>query len=147
MDVHDDLRLDGRFFNIHAEGRRVRDPLVLGLQWMIDFDKERFAGCNALKRRRAQGLRKKIIGIAAESGCEGLKDGAWIYYQGAAVAEVVASSFSWMLNQPVGLAVFPIELAFSGLAFRLGAPDGSVVRSISMPPIMPKSLTVKLDEM
>jgi glycine cleavage system aminomethyltransferase T len=147
VDVHDDLRLDGRFFNIHAEGRRVRDPLILGLQWMIDFDKEKFAGCDALKRRRAQGLQKKIIGIAAESGCEGLKDGARIYHQGEAVAEVVASSFSWALNQPVGLAVFPIELAFSGLAFRLGAPDGPVVRSISMPPIMPKSLNVKLDEM
>jgi len=40
VDVHDDLRLEGRFFNIHAEGRRVRDRVVLGLQWMIDFQKD-----------------------------------------------------------------------------------------------------------
>jgi hypothetical protein len=33
------------------------------------------------------------------------------------------------------------------LEFRVGSAAGAVVRSISMPPIMPKSLTVKLDEM
>jgi len=38
-------------------------------------------------------------------------------------------------------------LAYSGLSFRLGTADGPAVKTISMPPIMPKSLTVKLDEM
>jgi hypothetical protein len=52
-----------------------------------------------------------------------------------------------VLNRRLALAVFPVELAYSGLSFRLGASDGQVVKSISMPPIMPKSLTVKLDEM
>ncbi len=147
VDVHDDLRLDGRFFNIHAEGRRVRDPLVLGLQWMIDFEKDRFAGSEAIKQRRTAGLKKKIIGVSAETGCDALADGARIFHDGKQVAEVVAAATSWTLNQPIGLAVFPVELAYSGLSFRLGAPEGPVVHSISMPPIMPKSLTVKLDEM
>ena len=93
MDVHDDLRLEGRFFNIHAEGRRVRDPLVLGLQWMIDFDKDAFRGCEAIKRRRAAGLKQKIIGVAAEPGCEALQTGAAIFHEGRPVAEVVASWF------------------------------------------------------
>ena len=141
VDVHDDLRLEGRFFNIHAEGRRVRDPLVLGLQWMIDFQKESFAGSTAIKRRRTEGLRHKVIGLAAEDGCTALQDGARIYHEGRAVADVVASCFSYILGQPLGLAVFPVALAYAGLAFRLGAPDGPVVRSISMPPIMPKSFT------
>jgi aminomethyltransferase len=145
VDVHDDLRLDGRFFNIHSEGRRVRDPLVLGLQWMIDFDKEKFAGSAAIHRRRADGLRQKIIGLAAESGGS-LADGTKVYHARQAVAEVVAGCFSYSLNQSVGLAVFPIDLAYAGLTFQLGDPNGSVAHSISMPPIMPKSLTVKLDE-
>jgi len=147
MDAHDDLRLEGRFFNIHAEGLSVRDPLVLGLQWMIDFDKENFRGCEAIKRRRAQGLQKKIVGVAAEHGCNQLVTGAHIFHDGRAVAEVVADAFSVVLEQPLGLAVFPVELAYSGLAFRLAAAGGPAVRTISMPPIMPKSLTVKLDEM
>jgi hypothetical protein len=63
------------------------------------------------------------------------------------VAEVVTSCFSHLLGQPVGLAVFPIDLAYSGLTFQVGSAQGPELRTISMPPIMPKSLTVKLDEM
>jgi len=147
VDVHDDLRLEGRFFNIHAEGRRVRDPLVLGLQWMIDFEKERFLGCAAIRSRRAAGLHRKLIGLAAEPEEDALRGGARVFHDGAPVAEVVASSFSALLNRRLALAPFPIALAYSGLPFRLGAPDGPVVRSISLPPILPKSLSVKLDEM
>ena len=147
VDVHDDLRLEGRFFNIHAEGLRVRDPLVLGLQWMIDFDKEKFRGSEAIKGRRAQGLQKKIVGVAAERNCSQLVTGTPIFHDGRAVAEVAADCISFVLDQRLGLAVFPTELAYSGLSFHLASADGPPVRTISMPPIVPKSLTVKLDEM
>jgi aminomethyltransferase len=147
VDAHEDLRLTGRFFNIHAEGLRVRDPLVLGLQWMIDFEKEKFRGSAAIQQRRAAGLRHKIIGLAAEPGCDQLKTGARIYSEGQLVAETVADGYCPELNQRLGLAVFPVELAYAGLEFQHGDPAGPLVRSISMPPIMPKSLTVKLDEL
>jgi len=147
VNAHDDLRLEGRFFNIFREGRSVRDPLPLGLQWMIDFDKENFNGSAAIRQRRSAGLKQKVIGIAAESGCAALRDGAQIFHEGRQVGEVVADCQSYVLNQLLALALFPVELAYASLPFRLGTPDGPVVRSISMPPIMPKSLTVKLDEM
>ena len=147
VDVHDDLRLEGRFFNIQAEGLRVRDPLVLGLQWMIDFDKEAFTGRDALHQRRAAGLRRKIVGMAAEPGENGLVTGAHIFHADEPAGNVVANCFSVVLNRPLGLAVLPSELAYAGLSFCLGAADGPSVKTISMPSIMPKSLTVKLDEM
>ncbi len=147
VDVHDDLRLEGRFPNIQAEGLRVRDPLVLGLQWMIDLDKEKFHGRDAIRERRAGGLRRKIVGLAAEPGSDGLLIGARVFHAGEPVGEVVADCHSYVLNRRLALAVFPVELAYSGLSFRLGAADGPVVKTISMPPIMPKSLSVKLDEM
>ena len=147
VDIHDDLRLEGRFFNLHAEGQRVRDPLALGLQWMIDFDKESFLGGEAIKRRRADGLKRKIVGVATEPGGEALQAGAKIFHEGQPVAEVVASCHSFVLGHRLGLALFPRELAYSGLSFHLAASDGPVVRTISMPPILPRSLTVKLDEM
>lgn len=145
-DVHQDLRLEGRFFNIHAEGRRVRDPLVLGLQWMIDFEKERFHGAEAIRQRRSEGLKRKIVGIAVDAGSPEPAAGETIFEGGGAVAEVVAHCTSHVLGHPIGLAVFPVALAYSGLEFRRGAADGPPVRTISMPPIMPASLKVKLDE-
>ena len=47
--------LEGRFFNIHAEGLRVGDPLTLGLQWMMDFEKIDYRGAAAILKRRATG--------------------------------------------------------------------------------------------
>jgi len=146
-DAHDALRLEGRFFNLFREGERVRDPLPLGLQWMIDLEKENFSGSAAIKERRAAGLKQKIIGLAADTGCTTLQTGTKIFHDGKAVGEVVTDCISYVLNQPLALGLLPLEIAFSGLEFRVGSAAGAVVRSISMPPIMPKSLTVKLDEM
>ncbi|MGA2140628.1 MAG: glycine cleavage T C-terminal barrel domain-containing protein [Verrucomicrobiia bacterium] len=144
FDVHNDLRLEGRFFNIHAEGARVRDPLVLGLQWMVDFEKEKFGGAAAINRRRAEGLNQKIVGVAVEPGNRELAVGAKIIEGGQVIGEVVADCFSGVLNRQIGLAVLPVAWAYSGLTFRL--ESGEPVQTISMPPIMPKSLKVKLDE-
>lgn len=146
-DAHDALRLEGRFFNIFREGERVRDSLPLGLQWMIDFEKEKFLGRDAILQRRTAGLKQKVIGLAAAEGCRELTTGAPIFSAGRPVGEVVTHGLSHVLNRPLGLGLFPVELAYAGLEFRVGSPDGAVIRSISMPPIMPRSLTVKLDEM
>jgi aminomethyltransferase len=144
FDIHNDLRLEGRFFNIHAEGRRVRDPLVLGLQWMVDFEKEKFIGADPLKARRAAGLKQKIVGVAAEPGNRELPVGAKILESKEVLGEIVADCFSHVLGRQIGLAVLPVAWAYSGLTFRLAS--GATVQTISMPPIMPKSLKVKLDE-
>jgi aminomethyltransferase len=144
VDVHDCLRLEGRFFNIFAEGARVRDPLALGLQWMIDFDKEAYVGREPILARRSGGITRKIVGVRSD---ETIPVGASIFHGAEAVAEVVASCRSYALNAGVALALFPTELAFSGLDFSLGDSEGSKATTISMPPIQPRSLTVKLDEM
>jgi len=146
VNIHQDLRLEGRFFNIHAEGARVRDPLVLGLQWMMDLEKEKFSGAEAIKARRAAGLTNKIVGFAAEPGQAAAAIGAKLFQDGKEVGEVVAGCFSHVLDRHIGLAVLPMAIAYSGLDFQIGAANGAMVRTISMPPIMPKSLKVKLDE-
>lgn len=146
LDIHNDLRLEGRFFNIFEEGLKVKDPLQLGLQWMIDFEKEGFRGSDKIMGRRSQGLQKKIIGVRAETGLK-LTSGDRIYDGERIVAEIETTCRSWSLDTELGLALFDVDVAYSGLTFNIGSPDGPEIKTISMPPIMPKSLTVKLDEM
>ena len=145
-DVHNELRLEGRFFNIFAEGKMVHDPLQLGLQWMIDFDKDRFPGKEAILQRRSAGLQKKIIGIQAPAPVS-LEKGAVLFNGDTAIGEVQAACFSYVLNTSIGLALMNIDVAYSGLTFNYSAPGGPEIATISMPPIVPKSLTVKLDEL
>ncbi len=147
VDIHNDLRLEGRFFNIFAEGVAVGDPLSLGLQWMVDFSKEKFLGSRAIFARRAAGLTHKIIGVQGEKTGTALAAGDAIFDDQGKIAEIVASCRSPVLDCFIGLALFPVSAAYAGLAFRLGGLDGRPIRTISMPPIMPKSLQVKLDEM
>jgi|WetSurMetagenome_2_1015567.scaffolds.fasta_scaffold03456_2 aminomethyltransferase len=147
VDIHNDLRLEGRFFNIFAEGATVCDPLPLGLQWMIDFGKESFCGSKAIFERRAKGLSHKIIGVSASADANGFSKGAAVFNGSRKAGDIVAACFSHVLGAQVGLALLPVDIAFSGLAFSLGSKDGPEVQTISMPPIMPKSLTVKLDEL
>jgi aminomethyltransferase len=143
--IHSDLRLEGRFFNVFGEGAEVGDPLALGLQWMIDFDKEQFPGRDKIFERRAAGLTKKIIGVKAPRPVV-FEKGAKLFDDGREVGVVKATCFSYVLDASLSLALFDVEVAFAGLPFNYGSPDGPVVTTISMPPIMPKSLTVKLDE-
>jgi len=145
--VHDALRLEGRFFNIFAEGARVKDSLTLGLQWMIDFDKEAFIGRDPILRKREKGLQNKIIGIKADVSASEFIPGAELFSGGKKVAVVEACCFSHILDSRLGLAVFPVGIAYAGLKFNLGKSDGPTIESISMPPIVPKSLSVKLDEL
>ncbi len=145
--VHNDLRLEGRFFNIYAEGTVVKDPLQLGLQWMIDFDKDSFAGSAAIMQRRENGLTKKIIGIQTAVPLEEFVAGVGIYDGSEQVAEVKATCYSPLLQECIGLGLFPVDIAYAGLTFNLGGADGPAVHTISMSPIMPRSLTIKLDDM
>ena len=143
--IHDDLRLEGRFFNIYVEGAVVRDPLQLGLQWMIDFEKPSFCGAAQIRQRREAGLKSKIIGLQALPN-QAIPKNASLFDEGMQKGLVVASCFSYELGCKIGLALLQCDVAYAGLTLQLGAPDGPELRTISMPPIMPKSLTVKLDE-
>lgn len=144
--IHNDLRLEGRFFNIYAEGAVVHDPLALGLQWMMDFEKEGYPGRDVLLQRRAAGFERKIIGFKGPTDAA-IRNGSALYDDGRKVGEVVATAESHVLGCTLGLAILPVAVAYAGLEFALDKPDGPMVTTVSMPPIMPKSLTVKIDEM
>ncbi|MBN1981098.1 MAG: aminomethyltransferase family protein [Chitinivibrionales bacterium] len=144
--VHDNLRLEGRFFNIYAEGKTVGDPLELGLQWMIDFGKPEFTGREALLQRRSRGLSRKIVGFTCHGREPHLDVGCAIYHEGKQVATVAATGYSPSMSSTIGLASFVIDYAYAGCPFFLDKEESKKVTTISMPPITPKSLLIKLDE-
>lgn len=144
--IHDDLRLEGRFFNIFAEGAAIGDPLPLGLQWMIDLEKDQFSGRDVIMARRAEGVKTKIVGLRAEAPGDRLRAGSPLYDGDEKVGTVVAACHSYALDAEIGLGILPTSMAFAGVPLRADSPEGAGLHTISMPPILPKSLTVKLDE-
>ena len=114
---------------------------------MIDFDKDRFCGRDAILGRRAAGLAQKIVGVSAQNSTLRFAVGDTLYDGTAGIGEIVATSFSYALDRSLALAVLPVGIAYAGLTFKHNSAAGPEVKTISMPPIMPKSLTVKLDDM
>lgn len=145
LDTHRALRLDGRFFCIYDEGARVKDPLPLGLQWMIDLEGDDFRGREAIFARRSRGTSHKIVGVMPLEKEGELDCGSEIYHRDALLGEVVTACDSPVLGQRIGLALIKKEYAFAGLQFR--DQHGAAIRTVSMPPFTSKSLTVRLDEM
>lgn len=60
FDAHKIARMEGNFFNIYGEGLKVECPLELGLQWMVDFDKESFVGSKGIFQKRENGLARRL---------------------------------------------------------------------------------------
>lgn len=147
LDALDLLKLDGRFFNVFGEGRVVGDPLSLGLQWMIDFQKDRFAGRDAILARRAAGVPRKVVGVALAEGLAGMAVGDAVLLDGDAVGNVVACGWSGGIGRQMGLALLDRAVAWAGLDLAIvGAAGPLAAASISLPPFVPASLGIRLDE-
>jgi len=145
-DAMDLLMLDGRFHNANREGRVVRDPLAMGLQWMFDFDKAGFVGRKAVMERRKVGVDRKVIGMLFDEDA-GIRPKDAVLCRGEPVGEVVNCGFSYTLNRGIALAIIEWGTAYSGVDFLVRSRDGEVsATSASMPPFVPKSLLVKFDE-
>jgi glycine cleavage system T protein (aminomethyltransferase) len=147
LDVFDLLKLDGRFFNINREGKRVRDPLICGLQWMIDFEKDGFYGSEAILKHRAGGLKRKVLGILGSDTDRSLSEGTEILVSSQKIGEIITAEFSYVLQKWIALAVVDCDFAYAGLNLTARDSQGEFpICSVSMPPFIPKSLSIKLDE-
>lgn len=145
LDVHNTLRLDGRFFNIFAEGKEVKNPLYLGLQWMIDLENMRFIGSDTISKQRDAGVDKKVIGITLDKSIDGVRVGGKIFDEEKEIGNIVATAFSPVLDKHIALALLPFEMAYAGLTYYYEKPLGDQINTVSMPPFSPKSLQIKLD--
>ena len=103
----------------------------MGYEWMVDLEQEAdFIGKEALKRIKAEGITRKLVGV--EIGGPGLgsyNDGAMIDYfpvfrNGTGVGQVTSACYSPRLEKNIGYAMLPIELAEFGTELEVDAPAG-----------------------
>jgi len=78
--------LENWVFDIHRDGRAGLDALELQLTWRLDLNK-RAVGLDAIRTRRAQGLRRRITAISAS---EEAAVGAAVTLEGRPIGSVLA---------------------------------------------------------
>lgn len=135
-------RLEGNFFNIYAEGAVVKNPILLGLQWMIDFDKESFSGSAEIFAHRDLAKEFSLAGVKSS---EVLNVGDSIFNGDESVGEIIASGVSKGLGANIGLAKFKKMYAYPKFDYSLSANGDLNVFTVAMPPIIALSLQNGLD--
>jgi aminomethyltransferase len=135
-------RMEAGIFNYGGDMTLENNPFeVTGLERMVEDKPADYMGKQALARIGAEGVRRKLVGIQIagdplEIDCQDF----WpVRSDGAAVGKVTNAVHSPRLEENIGYAWVPIELAAHGTALRVARPEGALAaRVVPMPFLDPR---------
>jgi aminomethyltransferase len=110
-------RIEGGMLSYHADADITTNPYELGLDRLVSLDMEAdFIGKAALRRIRAEGVRRKQVGLIIDGApLKGPNTTFWpIHKDGAAIGKVTSAIYSPRLEQNIALAMVSADSAFVG---------------------------------
>ncbi len=102
------------------------NPYEAGLGWTVKLDKGDFIGREALQQVKAQGPRRRLIGLKTEPG-NIARHGASVSAQASRVGVITSGTHSFFLGYPIALAMV------EGASFRVGDRVAVEVRGREAP--------------
>jgi aminomethyltransferase len=110
------LRLEAKMALYGHEIDDTTTVLEADLGWICKLDKGDFIGADALRRQKAEGVRRKLVGFEVEDRAP-VRDGYALVADGQEVGRVTSGSPSPFLKKNIGLAYLPVELTAVGTQF------------------------------
>jgi glycine cleavage system aminomethyltransferase T len=110
-------RIEGGMLSYHADADITTNPYELGLDRLVSLDMEAdFIGKAALRRIRAEGVRRKQVGLILDGApLQGPNTTFWpIHKNGAAIGKVTSAVYSPRLEQNIALAMVSADSANVG---------------------------------
>ena len=121
-------RIEGGMLSYHADADITTNPYELGLDRLVNLDMEAdFIGKAALRRIRAEGVRRKQVGLIIDGApLKGPNTTFWpIHKDGAAVGKVTSAVYSPRLEQNIALAMVSADSAFVGAEVEVVTGSGT----------------------
>jgi len=116
LGARDSLRTEAKLSLYGNDIDEDHTPLEAGIGWAVKLDKPSFLGKDALVRQKEEGLSRKLVGfMLTERGIP--RQGYPILADGEKVGVVTSGTMSPTLQQPIGMAYVPLELASEGSTF------------------------------
>jgi aminomethyltransferase len=113
LGARDSLRLE---MGMALYGNEIDDtttPLEANLGWLVKLDKGEFAGRDALRRQKQEGLKRRLVGFTtAERAFP--RHGYAVYYEGQPSGIICSGTVSPSLEIPIGTCYLPIAAAKAG---------------------------------
>jgi len=116
------------------------NPYEVGLGWLVDLDQEAdFIGKEALKRIKAEGVKRRLVGVEIDSGplATPNEQPIWPVSQGGVrIGELRSFAYSPRLEKSIGYAMVPIEHARLGTTLAIDLPSGGVAATVVRKPFI-----------
>ena len=133
-------RIEAGIYNYRSDMTLENNPFeVTGLERLVDLDKKGgFIGREALARIKAQGVRRKLVGVRIEGEPMPVEvSEAWPVVQaGSVVGRVTDAVYSPRLKANIGYAWVPIELSEAGNELRVEQPGKPVTARVAALPFL-----------
>lgn len=121
------------------------DLFSLGLQWMIQYEKEDYCGHDAMKEMFEKERESEIVFFIAK-GRQSVEVGGKISLEGEEIGKVIQASVSPGAGCAFGSALIRTDLAVSGIELTLTDKDGEcAVEMVASPVVRPVSWDQPMD--
>jgi len=132
LGARDTLRLEARMPLYGNDIDETVTPLEAGLGFMVRLEKGDFMGANVLKKQKAEGVTRKLMGF--ELTGRGIpRHGYPLRVRGKEAGAVTSGTFAPYLKKSIGLGYVPVEAARIGeeleVVIRGGAVPGRIVKT------------------
>ena len=135
LGARDTLRLEaGLPLHGHELGPGITS-LQAGLGWVVAWDKPQFQGRDAALAERANGVSRRLAGIATE-GRRPARAGCGIRLDGAVVGEVTSGNFSPTLGHGIALGFLPPDVEL-GTEVAIDVRGRDLPGTVVKPPFLP----------
>lgn len=106
-------RIEAGILNYGADMTLENNPYEVGLGWLVDLEQEAdFIGKEALRRIKAEGVQRKLVGIEIGGGRLPFNMTRWsVDANGRDVGFVTSAVYSPRLEKNIGYANVPMELS------------------------------------
>ncbi|RMG27287.1 MAG: glycine cleavage system aminomethyltransferase GcvT [Bacteroidetes bacterium] len=138
LGARDTLRLEMGYMLYGNDINDHTSPLEAGLGWITKLNKGPFNGAEAIKKLKAEGIKRKLVGFKMlERGIP--RSGYEIAHQGKVVGTVTSGSISPVLKEGIGLGYVPVELAAVGTELQIMVRNKALQAQVVKPPFIQKT--------
>jgi len=125
-------RIEAGILNYGADMTLENNPYEVGLERLVDLDKEAdFIGKEALKRIRAAGVKRKLVGVELHGEPVEFNMTRWPVRQDrATIGAVTSAVYSPRLKKNIGYAMLPIAYAGLGTQLTVATPLGEAPATV-----------------
>lgn len=119
-------RIEAGILNWGADMTLENNPFEVGLERLVDLDmKADFIGKEALKRIRAEGVKRKLVGVEIDGDPIEFNMTKWpVAHDGKHIGSITSAIHSPRLKKNIGYAMVPVESSGLGTKLRVSTPRG-----------------------